>query len=266
MIASFFQSLEQQGVAYLLISGQAAVLYGAATFSEDVDLWIKPTTGNACAFLSALSRAKARYYKLTPPITTDAMLRGHGFHFTVPDDPEFYLDVMGRPPRVPSFDEARSAATVMPTAWGKIPTIGIRDLVAVKTTQRLGDYPVIGQLVLRYLEGKDDLTDEDLEWAVSNVHTVEDLDEILVSYPEALSACPHDTALHAYALQSRGGVEAAPATRDAAERFLGERMLRARRADREYWGSIIAELRALRRDGRLMPVGRPVKPNDSAAR
>jgi hypothetical protein len=34
MIASFFQSLEREGVAYLLISGQAAVLYGAATFSE----------------------------------------------------------------------------------------------------------------------------------------------------------------------------------------------------------------------------------------
>jgi hypothetical protein len=37
MIASFFQSLETHRVAYLLISGQATVLYGAATFSEDID-------------------------------------------------------------------------------------------------------------------------------------------------------------------------------------------------------------------------------------
>ncbi len=40
MIASFFQRLEQCGVRYLLISGQATILYGAATFSEDVDIWV----------------------------------------------------------------------------------------------------------------------------------------------------------------------------------------------------------------------------------
>src|SRR5512141_1363680 len=43
MIANFFQSLEDHRVEHLLISGQASVLYGAATFSEDVDLWINPT-------------------------------------------------------------------------------------------------------------------------------------------------------------------------------------------------------------------------------
>jgi hypothetical protein len=46
MIASFFQSLEEHGVAYLLISGQATVLYGAATFSEDIDLWLNPAAEN----------------------------------------------------------------------------------------------------------------------------------------------------------------------------------------------------------------------------
>lgn len=34
-----FQSFERVGLEYLLISGQASILYGAATFSEDVDLW-----------------------------------------------------------------------------------------------------------------------------------------------------------------------------------------------------------------------------------
>ena len=46
MIANFFQSLSDRGVDYLLISGQATVLYGAATFSEDIDLWINPTSEN----------------------------------------------------------------------------------------------------------------------------------------------------------------------------------------------------------------------------
>lgn len=54
MIASFFQHLEQQGVEWLLVSGQATILYGAATFSEDVDLWVNPTQENLSRFQRAL--------------------------------------------------------------------------------------------------------------------------------------------------------------------------------------------------------------------
>ena len=72
MIASFFQSLESSGVAYLLISGQATVLYGAATFSEDIDLWIEPSPENVERFRAALHQVKARYYKLTPPLCRGA--------------------------------------------------------------------------------------------------------------------------------------------------------------------------------------------------
>ena len=44
MIVDFFQNLDARRLEYLLISGQATVLYGAATFSEDIDLWVnKPT-------------------------------------------------------------------------------------------------------------------------------------------------------------------------------------------------------------------------------
>lgn len=50
MIASFFQRLDDEGVDYLLISGQATILYGAATFSEDVDLWVAPTEANLLRF------------------------------------------------------------------------------------------------------------------------------------------------------------------------------------------------------------------------
>jgi len=42
MIANFFQSLKDHQAQNLLISGQATVLYGAATFSKDIDLWINP--------------------------------------------------------------------------------------------------------------------------------------------------------------------------------------------------------------------------------
>src|SRR5271154_1531126 len=108
MIANFFQSLDRNGVEYLLISGQATVLYGAATFSEDIDLWINPTEKNRDRFLLALRDGQARYYKLTPPLTVENLQRGHGFHFILAggEAGEIYLDVMGKPPRVGSFADA----------------------------------------------------------------------------------------------------------------------------------------------------------------
>ena len=111
MIANFFQSLESLRVEYLLISGQATILYGAATFSEDVDLWVLPTDKNLEHFVSALRSVAATYYKLTPPLTVENLRRGHGFHFVLPGGPsgDVYLDVMGRPPRVGSFESAARA-------------------------------------------------------------------------------------------------------------------------------------------------------------
>ena len=69
MIANFFQSLSDHRVEHLLISGQASILYGAATFSEDIDLWLDPTAENCSRFVSALRDCRARYYKFTPPLT-----------------------------------------------------------------------------------------------------------------------------------------------------------------------------------------------------
>jgi hypothetical protein len=260
MIANFFQSLDREGVAYLLISGQATVLYGAAAFSEDIDLWIDPTQENAAAFLRALSTQGARYYKLTPPMDAEFLLRGHGFHFLVPDDPEFYLDVMGRPPRVPPFDEAVAAAKIIPTAWGDLPTVGIRHLVGLKTTQRLSDYPIIGRLVLRYMEGRRRPTHEDYAWAVEHVYTTEDLAELLVSFPGAAKACLGSPVLRRFADEVCRDGEASSRARRAAERWLNARMLAAREADRNYWAEIIGDLRELRRRNRLMPVGQLVVP------
>jgi hypothetical protein len=55
MIQNFFRKLEELAVQYLLISGQASVLYGASTFSEDIDLWLAPTSLNLRRFTKALS-------------------------------------------------------------------------------------------------------------------------------------------------------------------------------------------------------------------
>jgi len=53
---TLFRSFERERLEYLLISGQAAVLYGAATFTQDIDLWVRPTAENAGRLLRALAR------------------------------------------------------------------------------------------------------------------------------------------------------------------------------------------------------------------
>src|SRR5579859_4039358 len=117
MIESFFQNLNRGATEYLLISGQATVLYGAATFSEDIDLWVNPAAANVERFVTGLRSCDAQYYKLTPPCELPVLLRGHGLHFLLPQTsgPAVYLDVMGVPPRVPSFGEAIAAARWMET-------------------------------------------------------------------------------------------------------------------------------------------------------
>jgi hypothetical protein len=137
MTPSFFQSLEEHHVSYLLISGQATVLDEAADFSEDVDIWINPSADNIQRFTASLRALKAQYYKLTPPLTEARMRAGHGFHFTIQTEKTFYLDVLGQPPRVGAFDDALSTSETFELTWGRIPVIGIRELVEVKKTQRL---------------------------------------------------------------------------------------------------------------------------------
>jgi hypothetical protein len=51
MIANFFQSLDRRGVEFLLFNGQATVLYGAAAFSEEMELWVKLTEADRGRFL-----------------------------------------------------------------------------------------------------------------------------------------------------------------------------------------------------------------------
>jgi hypothetical protein len=43
---SLFRAFEREGVRYLVISGQACILYGASQFTEDLDVWIQPTPKN----------------------------------------------------------------------------------------------------------------------------------------------------------------------------------------------------------------------------
>src|SRR6185503_5090 len=248
MIASFFQNLSHHGVEYLLISGQATVLYGAATFSEDIDLWIDPTEENCARFLAALRDSDARYYKLTPPLTVQHLMRGHGFHFVLPgrDEPEAFLDIMGVPPRVGSFGSARAQARCMDSEWGQLPTIGLRSLVDLKKTQRLEDYPIISKLAVAWFDQPECAkAAEDFAWAADNLFTLPELRLFFEEQPGALPAIDREPVpgLKEFAQQllSTGDV-----TEEVLLRVnvgMQQRITDLQQADRRYWRDIIAELK-----------------------
>ena len=256
MIASFFQSLRAHDVAYLLISGQATILYGAATFSEDIDLWIEPSDVNVQRLRAALKEAGARYHKLTLPLDRRYLEAGHGFHFVFEPEPLF-LDVLGRPPRCRSFSAVERDSRRFQTDWGKLPVIGARDLIELKKTQRLADYPIISALTLRILENCD-VSAKTLRWAVTNLFTVETFLLFNQNYPQWVDSSPADIPSALTRMAGRPADEIPDSVIDEATRWMNAAIARHQQADRHYWRPIIEELRKLRRNKLLMREGTPV--------
>jgi hypothetical protein len=233
---NLFRSFDRFGVEYLLISGQASILYGAATFSEDVDLWVNPTRANLNNLIRSLATCRARVYKLTPPLTLGYFRRGHGFHFTLPARPDpVYLDIMGRPPRVGSFSASRRLAQRMKTGWGVLPVVSIEDLIALKRTRRLYDYEVISNLVQIRLGQSDHPSRRLLAWALRESFRAEDRVEFAKRLGRSLSEAKvrRQVSVEIPKLQAR---------------------------DVAYWRPIVRELRDLRAGGLLLPTGSPVTP------
>jgi hypothetical protein len=261
MIANFFRSLEQHGVAYLLISGQATVLYGASAFSEDIDLWLEPTNENIERFLSALRQNGAQFYKLTPPLRVEHLVRGHGFHFIVPDgSDEAFLDIMGQPPRVGEFAASFRKVRWMESAWGRLPTVSLKDLVEIKKTQRIEDYPIISNLAVAWFEQPECVASStEWEWACHNIFTIDRLRSLFEQQPGAIDAASKAVpALREFAQRVTAGGEVPLETEDNLSSWFQERIQAFQRADRGYWRAIIEELRGMRAQGELMQEGEPV--------
>lgn len=253
-----FRSFDREGMRYLLIGGQAAILYGASQFTQDHDVWVEPTTVNLRALLRALARLDARVHKLTPPPTIEFARKGHGFHFVF-RGPTF-LDVMGKPPRVGGFAAADKRACSMTTPWGGARVVAIQDLVDLKKTNRLGDYEVISRLARVRLDASPRPSAPLLAWAIANAFRVEDFWAIVRRHRDQLAADAKADPL--VRLVIRSGADAGDEDPRALARVaegIEKRVSALVRTGREYWLPRIAELRAMRRAGRLVPEGMPVR-------
>jgi hypothetical protein len=258
---ALFRVFSAHRVRYLIIGGQASILYGAAHFSQDLDIWIDPRDDNVRRFVGAMEDLGARVHKLTPPLARAYLDRGHGFHFLVPlREGRVYLDVMGRPPRVGSFTAAWKRSESMPTPWGRLPVVSIPDLVELKKTNRPADYDVITRLALIRIGREDRPSPGVLRWAIENLFRVEDVLEFLRRFGNGLGRiAPRGMrwTQHWMMLLDR---DKRPSARqiDRAARELGAKAQKHQALGRRYWLVRIEELRRLRSEGRLLPEGTPV--------
>lgn len=226
-----FRAFERRRVDALVVGGQAAIFYGAAYYTQDLDLWIRPTSETVDRFLKALGDLKARVHKLTPPMTPRFVRRGHAFHFILPQrgSSPVYLDVMGRPPRVGTFEGARRRAVRGRVAGVVMPFVAIEDLVEMKKTNRPGDYEVISSLAKIRLAQASRPSAALVRWALDHCFRSEDYSAILA----------------AHGLRRQGGLD----------RRLEKRMAILMARGRRYWLPLIHELKGLRRRGLLWPEG-----------
>jgi len=259
---SLFRSLRSHRVRYLVISGQASVLYGASHFSEDIDLWMDPSLPNVRRLLLALEHLKARVHKLTPRPTARNVNRGHAFHFTVPQRGAMALslDVMGRPPRVGRFSASFKPSERISSPWGDVPVVSIEDLVELKKTNRPADYEVITRLAIIRLGQEKRPEGRLLAWALRNIFRAEDLWETVRVFGRFLERRPGSMPPAARLLHAiwRRGQTASLAHLARIARLLSREQHTLEDRGRAYWSPRLKELRAIRARGQLLKEGTPV--------
>jgi hypothetical protein len=94
-ILKVLSELNGSRVQYLLMGGQACVLYGGAEFSRDTDIAVLLDAENLHLLSEALDRLQAAPIAL-PPLEWGYLARGHAVHFRCqhPDAAGLRVDVM----------------------------------------------------------------------------------------------------------------------------------------------------------------------------
>ena len=240
-ILKVLSTFEKNGVQFLLIGGQACVLYGAAEFSRDLDVTVLASPANLDRLRSALDELQAEVIAV-PSFDPAFLERGHAVHFrcAAPGTDHIRVDVMSKMRGVAGFDELwnrRTTVTVHEAMEASL--LSLPDLVAAKKTQRDKDWPMIRRLLeVNYNDFYDDPNPARIRFWLYELRTPELLVEAASRFPaEARDAATRRPLL----------VHASSGDLAAVREGLDEEMEREREADRAYWAPLRRELEELRR-------------------
>lgn len=248
-IRTVLSSMHAHGVRYLLMGGQACILYGAAEFSRDTDVVVLAAPENLRRLQTALDALDARVTAV-PPFERAYLERGHAVHFEcgpATAAASMRVDVMSTMRNVPPFDVCWARrSTYELDDLGEVELLGLEDLVNCKKTRRDKDWPMVRRLVERhYLDPDLEPTAERFRFWLRELRTPALLAECVArarTAPREIAGVLADTApvRAATAVAARGGTEAEIAA------ALADEEARERAADEVYWRPRIGELEALR--------------------
>ena len=119
-IRKVLSTLRSCRVRFLLMGGQACVLYGAAEFSRDTDIILFANAGNLKRLSRALELLQADGIA-APPLSLKHLRKGHAVHFRCrhPDACGIRLDIMSVLRGLPSFDTLWRRRTTVETLEGE---------------------------------------------------------------------------------------------------------------------------------------------------
>lgn len=236
--------VKNSNARFLVMGGQACILYGAAEFSRDLDLAVDLAAENAKALQRVLEQLRAEQVYV-PGFDLAALERGHACHFRcrAPGLENLRIDLMAKLRGCPGFAELWERCTLaeLPEI-GAIGVISLPDLVRAKKTQRDKDWFMIRRLLeADYLRSRNQPTRAQIEFWLCESRTPSHLVELAKKYPAVCRSLLNRRGLLRAALQSDiPGIETG----------LQEEEKKEKEADRLYWAPLRAELTQWRRQTR----------------
>lgn len=224
------------------MGGQACILYGAAEFSRDIDFAILASEQNLVQLKTCLDELDAKVIAV-PPFSLEYLERGHAIHFrcSTPEASGLRVDVMTKLRGVDDFEKLWERRHAIHEEDGtQYQLMSLPDLVKAKKTQRDKDWPMIRRLIeADYFAGRDQSTRDRVEFWLLELRTSELLIEIASEQPDIAEALKAFRPLLKFA-----------SIRDITrlEEALASEEREQRKADREYWLPLKAELEQMRRD------------------
>jgi hypothetical protein len=226
-------------VQFLLMGGQACVLYGAAEFSRDTDIAILADEQNLQRLRAATDELKAVEIAV-PTLTLENLRKGHAVHFRCghPYAAGIRLDVMSVLRGLPPFPELWERRTTLRIDdQTEVELLGLPELVRAKKTQRDKDWPQIRRLVeADYAVNEASPKQDQLHFWLLEARTPSLLREIAKRFPQIKSDLIHERSL----------LGLLPECPDAVvEAALAAEERRIREVDRAYWQPLKKELESL---------------------
>lgn len=239
-ILKVLSTLKKHCVKYLLIGGQACIIYGAAEFSRDSDLAVLGTPKNLELLKDALAALKAELIYV-PPLEVEYLQRGHACHFrcTAGDVRGLRVDVISKLRGCETFVKLwKRRKIVKPRNGRTIDVIGLRDLVKSKKTQRDKDWLMLKRLVNNDIGlNKYEQREEHVKWWLQECRDADILSELAEKFPKIIKDCIAGRPLLSSVISSDTYKLNAQ---------LREEERRERQEDREYWMPLRKELEMLR--------------------